>query len=237
MSDRYLNLDDSLYHYLVEHGVREHPAQAALRDATRSHPAAGMQIGPDQGALLALLVKLIGAKRTIEIGVFTGYSALAVALALPPDGRILACDISDEFTRVGRPYWERAGVAGRIELVLEPAVHTLDARLALGEAGRYDFAFIDADKANIPGYFEASLAMTRRGGLIVVDNVIREANILDPNHDDAVRGVRAFNDRVAREPRVTERNDPMPSRSRSLRSSTSTPSLWSRASLRAVSAR
>ena len=148
-----------------------------------------MQISPEQGQLLALLVQMIGARRTIEIGVFTGYSALAVALALPDDGRILACDISDEYTRVGRPYWERAGVAHKIELVLEPALATLDARLAAGEAGRYDFAFIDADKSNYDAYYERCLQLLRTGGLIAIDNVLwsgRVAKPADPGDADTV---------------------------------------------------
>src|SRR5262249_15616683 len=142
---RHLTLDDTLYDYLVDHSVREHPAQVALREATRTRPHAGMQIGPEQGQLMALLVRLVGARQAIEIGVFTGYSALAVALALPADGRLLACDISAEYTAVGKPHWEAAGVAHKIDLRLAPALQTLDAELAAGGAGRYDFAFIDAD--------------------------------------------------------------------------------------------
>src|SRR3954464_12267394 len=129
MSRRSLNLADTLYTYVPDHSLREHPAQAALREATRNHPYAGMQISPEQGQLMALLVRLIGARNAIEIGVFTGYSALAVALALPADGRLLACDISDEYTRVGRPFWKDAGVDGKIDLRLAPAIRTLDARL------------------------------------------------------------------------------------------------------------
>jgi predicted O-methyltransferase YrrM len=143
---RTLTVDDTLFQYIVDHSAREHPAQVGLREATRDHPYAGMQIGPDQGQFMALLVKLIGAKRTIEIGVFTGYSALSVALALPDDGRVLACDINDEFTRIGQPFWKQAGVEHKIDLRLQPAMKTLDERLAAGEAGRYDFAFIDAVK-------------------------------------------------------------------------------------------
>jgi len=134
MSRRTLNLDDRLYDYVLEASLREHPALAELRAETRDHPHARMQISPEQGQFLALLVKLIGARRTIEVGVFTGYSALAVALALPDNGHVLACDVSDEYTRVGKPYWKRAGVADKIDLVLEPALTTLDARLAAGEA-------------------------------------------------------------------------------------------------------
>src|SRR4051812_36144053 len=130
MSRRTLTLDDTLYAYLLDNSLREHPAQTALREATRNHPHAGMQISPEQGQLMALLVRLIGARQTIEIGVFTGYSALSVALALPRDGHLLACDISDEYTRIGRPHWEAAGVADKIDLRLAPAISTLDARLA-----------------------------------------------------------------------------------------------------------
>jgi predicted O-methyltransferase YrrM len=204
MSRRTLTLDDALHDYVIAHN-REHPELAALRAATAAHPRAGMQISPEQGALLQLLVKLIGARRTIEIGVFTGYSALAVALALPADGAILACDVSDEYTRVGRPYWERAGVAGKINLVLEPALHTLDARLATGEAGRYDFAFIDADKSNYDGYYERCLKLVRAGGLIAIDNVLwsgRVAQPADPAHDADTAALRALNDKLLHDARV-----------------------------------
>ncbi len=135
MPGRFLTLDDVLYEYVLDNSLREHPAQAALREATRRHRYAGMQIAPEQGQFMAMLVKLLDARRTIEIGVFTGYSALAVALALPDDGRLLACDVSDEFTRIGRPFWEQAGVAHKIDLQLAPALDTLDARLTTGEAG------------------------------------------------------------------------------------------------------
>ena len=180
MSSRTLTIDDALLGYVIEHGVREHPELAALREATRTHPRAGMQISPEQGQLMQLLVKMLGARRTIEIGVFTGYSALAVALALPADGHILACDISDEYTRVGRPHWERAGIAGKIELVLGPALATLDARLAGGDAGRYDFAFIDADKSGYAHYYERCLRLVRPGGLIAIDNVLWSGRVARP---------------------------------------------------------
>jgi len=172
MSRRTLTVDDELYRYLVEHSLREHPAQSALRAATAAHPHAGMQISPEQGQFMTLLVKLLGARRAVEIGVFTGYSALTVALALPDDGRLLACDISDEYTRVGRPYWQEAGVAHKIDLQLAPARATLDARLAAGEAGQYDFAFIDADKSSYDAYYEGCLQLLRPGGLITIDNTL-----------------------------------------------------------------
>lgn len=180
MSRRTLTLDDALHDYVIEHGVREHPELAALREATRDHPRAGMQISPEQGQLIQLLVHMLGARRTIEVGVFTGYSALAVALALPDDGRLLACDISDEYTRVARPYWKRAGVEHKIELVLEPAVSTLDARIAAGQGGHYDFAFIDADKPNYANYYERCLKLLRSGGLIAIDNVLWSGRVAKP---------------------------------------------------------
>jgi predicted O-methyltransferase YrrM len=204
MSRRTLTVDDRLHDYVIAHN-REHPELAALRAATASHPRAGMQISPEQGALLQMLVRLTGARRTIEVGVFTGYSALAVALALPPDGRILACDVSDEFTRVGRPHWERAAVAGKIELVLAPALQTLDARLAAGEAGRYDFAFIDADKNNYDGYYERCLTLLRPGGLIAIDNVLWSGRVLDaidPAKDADTAALQALNDKLVADMRV-----------------------------------
>ena len=164
MTRRSLPVDDALHAYLIEHSIREHPAQQALRAATVAHPHAGMQIAPEQGQFMALLVKLLGARRAIEVGVFTGYSALTVALALPDDGKLLACDISDDYTRVGRPFWEQAGVAHKIELRLAPARETLEARIAAGEAGHYDFAFIDADKSGYDAYYECCLQLLRPGG-------------------------------------------------------------------------
>ena len=180
MSRRTLTVDEVLHDYVIANGVREHPELAALREATREHPRANMQISPEQGQLMQFLVQMLGARRTIEIGVFTGYSALAVALALPADGRVLACDISDEYTRVGRPYWRRAGVEHKIELVLEPAVNTLDARIAAGQSGHYDFAFIDADKSNYANYYERCLKLLRTGGLIAIDNVLWSGRVAKP---------------------------------------------------------
>src|SRR6187200_1611232 len=185
MSRRTITVDDDLYRYLVDHSLREHPAQTALRAATAAHPHAGMQISPEQGQFMALLVKLIGARRAVEIGVFTGYSALSVALALPDDGRLIACDVSDEYTRVGRPYWEQAGVARKIDLQLAPARGTLDARLAAGEAGQYDFAFIDADKASYDAYYERCLQLLRPGGLIAIDNTLWSGKVAHPAAGDA----------------------------------------------------
>lgn len=202
MSRRTINLDDALYRYLLEHSLREHPQQTALREATASHPRAGMQISPEQGQFMQLLVKLVGARRTLEIGTFTGYSALTVALALPDDGRILACDISAEYTAVGKPYWQRAGVAGKIELVIAPALATLDARIADGEAGRYDFAFIDADKSGYGGYYERCLQLLRAGGLIAFDNTLWGGAVARPAEDDDTRALQALNDKLHRDQRI-----------------------------------
>jgi len=202
MSRSTIAVDEVLQQYLRDHSLREHPAQAALREATRSHPAADMQFGPEQGQFMALLVKLMGARRAIEVGTFTGYSALTVALALPADGRLLACDISDEFTRVGRPFWEQAGVAHKIELVLAPAVQTLDARLAAGESGSHDFAFIDADKQSYDAYDERCLGLVRRGGLIAIDNTLWSGAVARPASDADTAALQALNDKLHRDERI-----------------------------------
>jgi predicted O-methyltransferase YrrM len=200
---RTLALDDALFDYLHRHTLREHPAQVALREATAAHRYAGMQISPEQGQLMALLVRLLGATRTIEIGVFTGYSALTVALALPPEGRVLACDISDEYTRVGRPFWAQAGVADKIDLRLAPALTTLDAALAAGEAGAYDFAFIDADKTGYDAYYERCLRLVRTGGLIAIDNVLWGGAVARAAEGDAdTMALRALNDKLHHDERV-----------------------------------
>jgi len=202
MSRRTLDLNDKLYDYLLANSLREHPAQAALREATKDHPWAGMQISPEQGQLMALLVKLIGAKNAIEIGVFTGYSALTVALALPADGHLLACDISDEYTRIGIPFWKEAGVAGKIDLRLAPAIETLDARLAGGAQGQYDFAFIDADKTGYDDYYERCLLLLRAGGLIAIDNVLWSGAVARKAKTDDTRALQALNAKLHRDERV-----------------------------------
>jgi predicted O-methyltransferase YrrM len=202
MSSRTLPLDDRLHQYVIDHSVHEHPVLSELREATRKHQFGGMQIGPDQGQLMALLVKLIGARRTIEVGVFTGYSSLAVALALPDDGRVLACDISDEYTQIARKHWERAGVAHKISLTLAPAQETLDASLAAGEAGTYDFAFIDADKTGYDGYYERCLKLLRTGGLIAVDNVLWSGAVARAAKDEDTRALQAFNKKLYGDARI-----------------------------------
>ena len=202
MSSRTMNLNETVYQYLLSHSLREHPAQIALREATRTHPYASMQISPEQGQFMALLVRLIGARRTIEIGVFTGYSALSVALALPDGGSVLACDISDEYTRVGVPHWQAAGVAHKIDLQLAPALATLDARLAAGEEGRYDFAFIDADKTGYDGYYERCLKLLRVGGLIAIDNTLWSGKVAVPAEDADTAALQALNRKLYADTRV-----------------------------------
>lgn len=202
MSNRTLNLDDVLYRYLIAHSLRESDVLAELRAATLNHPMAKMQISPEQGQLMALLVKLMGARRTIEVGVFTGYSALIVALALPQDGRVLACDISEEYTQIGKPYWRKAKVAEKIDLHIAPALQTLDARLAAGEAGQYDFAFIDADKTGYDGYYERCLGLLRPGGLIAIDNTLWNGAVARTSEDADTRALQALNDKLHRDQRV-----------------------------------
>lgn len=203
MSRRTIQVDDHLREYLLRVSVRESPALARLREETAGHPRGGMQVSPEQAQLMQLLVRLMSARRVIEVGVFTGYSSLAVAEALPDDGRILACDVSDEYTSVARRHWEAAGVAGKIELVIAPALETLDDRLARGEAGSYDFAFIDADKGNYPGYYERALALLRPGGLAAIDNTLWGGAVADESDlsPDTV-ALRRFNERLMADERV-----------------------------------
>jgi predicted O-methyltransferase YrrM len=194
MSRKTIALDDRLYDYLLAQGTREHPLL----------PEAQMQVAPEQGAFMQQLVALSGARRCVEVGVFTGYSSLAVALALPVDGRLLACDVSAEWTAIAQRHWAAAGVAQKIELVLAPALDTLNARLAAGGAGSYDLAFLDADKANYPSYAELLLALLRPGGLLVVDNVLWSGRVADPAVTDAdTVAIRALNAQLHADPRVT----------------------------------
>jgi predicted O-methyltransferase YrrM len=202
MSNRTLNLTDALYDYVLAHSLREHPAQTALRNATRDHERASMQISPEQGQFMALLVKLMGARNAIEVGVFTGYSALSVALALPPEGRLVACDISEEYTSVAKPYWREAGVADKIDLRIAPALETLQTLLRDGEAGLYDFAFIDADKVGYDGYYEACLQLVRPGGLIVFDNTLRDGKVLERADNDDTAALQALNIKLREDQRI-----------------------------------
>jgi predicted O-methyltransferase YrrM len=198
-----LNMNDALWNYLRSVTVREPDVLRRLREDTASNPKANMQISPDQGQFMALLMHLIGAKRTIEVGVFTGYSSLAVALALPADGHIIACDVSEEWTAVARRYWREAGVEHKIDLRLRPALETLDGLIASGEAGRFDFAFIDADKSNYQNYFERAMVLVRPGGLIAVDNVLWSGRVLDSMEKDPdTSAIRAFNEKLHTDDRV-----------------------------------
>ena len=200
---RHLQVDDKLYSYIVDHSVRDNPALAALREATAGMKWGGMQIGPDQGQFMQLLVKLIGARKCIEIGVFTGYSSLAVALALPPDGKIIACDVNEEWTAIARKHWKMAGVEGKIDLRLAPATETLDKLIAEGGAGQYDFAFIDADKPNYLVYYEMCLKLLRVGGLIAIDNTLWSGDVVKRDKtDDNTLAIRAVNDALHEDDRV-----------------------------------
>lgn len=203
MTAKTLPLTGALGDYLVAHTGRETAEQRALRRITQRLPDANMQTAPEQGALLQVLVRLLGARRCVEIGTFTGYSALSVALALPHDGRIVCCDISEEWTSIARRYWKKAGVAARIDLRIAPALETLAALLRQGQAGRYDFAFIDADKKNYANYFERCLRLVRRGGLVAIDNTLWYGRVIDRRrNDEDTRAIRAFNRRLHRDRRI-----------------------------------
>lgn len=203
MSSRTIQMTDRLYDYLLKVSLREPPLLAALRAETAKLPMAGMQISPEQGQFMALLAELIGARRAIEVGTFTGYSALCVAQALPPDGKLIACDISEEFTSVARRYWAKAGLADRIELRLAPALDTLKSLLA-GGAGSFDFAFIDADKTQYDAYYEAILKLLRPGGLIAIDNVLWSGAVADGRKRDAdTVALRALNEKLKTDKRIS----------------------------------
>jgi predicted O-methyltransferase YrrM len=194
MSNRSISLTDALYQYLLDVSLRESDLQRRLREETATQPMARMQISPEQGQFMALLVKLIGARRCLEVGVFTGYSSLSVALALPGDGTIVACDVSEEWTAIARRYWVEARVAAKIDLRLAPALTTLDSLLASGASGTIDLAFIDADKVNYLAYYERALKLLRTGGLIVVDNTLWSGRVADPEvADEDTAALRHFN--------------------------------------------
>lgn len=194
MSNRTIALDDRLYDYLCAVSLREPALLVELRAETAALQEARMQIAPEQGQFMAMLVRLLNAREILEIGTFTGYSALAMALALPPDGRIVACDVSAEWTAIASRYWREAGVAERIELRLAPATETLEALLADGHEDRFDFAFIDADKTGYRAYYEACLRLVRPGGLIAVDNTLWNGRVADDSVQDAdTCAIRAFN--------------------------------------------
>ena len=195
-------IDPSIQEYIIATIVREDPVLGRLRDETSRHPHSRMAIGPEQGELMQLLARTIAARRYLEIGVFTGYSSLAMALALPPDGYVLACDVSDEYTAIARRYWDEAGVAGKIDLRIAPALQTL-AQVRSDGVEPFDMAFIDADKANVGEYYEAALTLVRPGGLILVDNVLWSGAVLDASTSDPdTQALHALNAKAGRDERV-----------------------------------
>jgi len=203
VSRRSIGLDERVYEYLLDVSLREPDVLRRLREETASRENADMQIAPEQGQFMALLVRLIGAERTLEVGTFTGYSALVVALALPPHGRVTALELSEEYATIAGRWWAEGGVAEKIEVRVAPASESLDRMLEEGLAGRYDFAFIDADKAGYVDYWERCLRLVRRGGLIVVDNVLWDGRVADPaNDEESTEALRAFNARVRDDDRV-----------------------------------
>ncbi|MEQ9499406.1 MAG: class I SAM-dependent methyltransferase [Deltaproteobacteria bacterium] len=204
MSPRTIKMDDEVYSYFLDISVREHDVLRRLREETQAMEHARMQIAPEQGQFMRLLVELLGARRTIEVGTFTGYSALATALALPEDGKVIACDVSEEWTSIGRRYWEEAGVASKIDLRIGPANDTLDLLIAEGGAGEFDFMFIDADKSGYPSYYEKGLTLLRKGGLIGIDNALWGGSIADASDTDAdTEAIREIDRRVRDDDRVT----------------------------------
>lgn len=204
MSTRTIGLSDQLHAYLTNEAMHESDVLRRLREETAKLPKAGMQISPEQGRFMTLLAEMLDCKRAIEIGVFTGYSALCVASAMPPDGKLIACDISDEWTSIARRYWAEAGVADKIDLRLAPALETLDALIADGQAGTYDFAFIDADKESTDAYYEKCLALLRPGGVVATDNALRNGTVADPDNTEAATvALRTLNAKARDDTRVT----------------------------------
>jgi predicted O-methyltransferase YrrM len=203
MTARSFYLPDFIDRYILDTTLRDMPVLRDLRDETAKMPNARMQTGADQVQFMQILVRLIGARRCIEVGVFTGYSTLGVALALPDDGRIVACDVSEEYTRVARRYWERAGVANKIDLYLAPATQTLDGLLQAGDSERYDFAYIDADKTSYDAYYERCLKLLRPNGLITIDNVLWGGDVASPDvTDEDTVALRKLNQKIGRDERV-----------------------------------
>ncbi|MEJ2061332.1 MAG: class I SAM-dependent methyltransferase [Gammaproteobacteria bacterium] len=204
MSVRTLTMTDPLYDYLLRVSVREPELLARLRAETAELPEARMQISPEQGQFMGLLVELLGVRRAVEVGTFTGYSALCMAQAMPADGRLVCCDVSRRWTDIARRYWREAGLDDRIELHRAPAIETLDRLLAEGGAGRFDFAFIDADKAGYLDYYERCLTLVRRGGLVALDNTLWGGSVADPeDRSEDTRAIRELNEQLYGDERVT----------------------------------
>jgi len=204
VSNQTLNLDDTLYQYMLDHSVRESALMRELREVTAQQEMSRMQIGPEQGQFMALLVELLGAERIIEIGTFTGYSALCMAQAMSENGELICCDVSEEWTSIGRRFWRKAGVEERIRLHIAPALNTLDSLIEQGRTGRFDLIFIDADKTNYINYFERSLTLLRDGGLLLFDNTLWSGRVADPDDQDAdTQAIRDLNDRLLKDTRVS----------------------------------
>ena len=202
MNNKMIAFSHDLYDYLLDHNLKEIDAQRELREATQLLPESELQIAPEQTSFLQLLARIVGTKRALEVGTFTGYSALAVALTLPEDGSLVACDINPDWVGIGRPYWEKAGVAYRIETRIGPALESLDALISEGAAGSFDFAFIDADKPSYPDYYERSLTLLRSGGLIAMDNTLWAGNIIGDAADESKAALQLINDRAFADDRV-----------------------------------
>lgn len=203
MSRVHTPITDELAAYIRDVTLREPEPLKRLREETETHPRASMQTSPEQGQFLHLMARLAGARKTLEVGVFMGYSSTWVALALSPEGKVIACDLSEEYTARARRTWHEAGVENKIELRLGPALETLDALIADGQSGTFDLAFIDADKSNYANYYERALALIRRGGLIAVDNVLWDGTVIDPNdHDPDTEAIRALNLKLHADQRV-----------------------------------
>jgi predicted O-methyltransferase YrrM len=204
MANKTLGLETDLYQYLQQVSVREAEVLKQLRQETEKHPMSIMQIAPEQGQFMALLVQLMGAKKTLDIGVFTGYSALVVALALPTDGQVIACDIDEKTTKIAQEFWEKAGVSQKIDLRLAPALETLDKLIVEGQNNTFDFAFIDADKSNYDNYYEKALWLVKPGGLIAVDNVLWGGKVADSEiKDNRTQKIRNFNQKLHQDPRIS----------------------------------
>lgn len=203
MTNKTITLTDGLYEYLKSVSLREPPILQRLRLETSRYPLANMQIAPEQGQFMALLIELMGAARALEVGVFTGYSALWTALALPPEGKLVACDIDESCTKVAQRYWKEAGVADKIDLRLAPAMETMNWLISVGEEESYDFIFIDADKESYLAYYEGALRLLRAGGLIAVDNVLWSGKVADPGaNEPSTLALRRFNEMLYRDSRV-----------------------------------
>jgi predicted O-methyltransferase YrrM len=203
MSRNYTPITDALATYIREVTLREPETLRRLRESTENHPRATMQIAPEQGQFLHFLTKLVGARQVLEVGVFLGYSSSWMALALPPDGKVVACDVSEEYTSIARNTWREAGVEDKIDLRLAPALETLDGLIAAGHSGAFDIVFIDADKQNYSNYYERALQLVRRGGLIATDNTLWDGSVIDAtNTDPDTEAIRAFNRKLHADDRI-----------------------------------